>query len=364
MSNPKTIIMNLQQYGNDIPDLGFDFFNFCLTLLEDAKVGIPIWEFLLQNSKNNLSNISSLNLLEVFMDKLPESLCCIDLLLSIDENELRAFTEKKMFDYIVCNYANINPFVVSSLFCKVSRQIFETDLEDEKLRNFLNFLADTNLPEVNYTLLKGIKNLAKISHYNGLFLSHIIIGHFSLYCEDSKILKIALSSLSDSLSVDTQEIPNFSEFWILALDILHSDDEEMISSICNFFESSIIEFSKTIYPNQDIVNRFLELSNSGNFQIKRRSLMILVELCKIGNIDEMKYIVDNGALEIFFEYIEEAKDDERTEILQTIYRILLDYDSMPDELYVAIHDQMEQICDFLDQDNDIETELYDSIMKY
>ena len=137
-----------------------------------------------------------------------------------------------------------------------------------------------------------------------------IVDHFDAFLENEDLLVSAFSALSASLVLDRDSIPDFTDFWPIVTQTFDSGNEKLILKACDFFESSIIEFTSQFKPSDDLISSFFELINEASFNVRKHAVMIICLFVITSESNEqLEMLVNNKLYKKFQEVINQRQND-------------------------------------------------------
>ena len=362
-NNPKQVIQQLKLFLDDVvPTMNEDFFIYLANADIDKSVYLQIWHYFLTGNPKNEQYIAKIDIIEKLIDFLPDSFEDLTLLLENVREQVVKFHKLNVIHEILPLSDFHDHVLLSRFLLAISTEKFELSCPKEDFHLFISSIIATDDFCTHMNTLKAIENFAKISYLQGVRLSKIIVENFGSFVNDEKLLITAFSALSSTLVLDRDSIPDFTDFWPLVIQTFSSGNEKLILKACDFFESAIIEFTNQFQPSDELLCTFFDMINEGSFSVRKHCVMIISSFVITCNSKEkLEKYLEMGACNAFLDFLEFCNEEELTEMLQSIYRIVADIDTLPDELIEEILLKI-QDENHIDTENQIDLDLIRSIL--
>ena len=183
-TNPKQVLPKLKSIFEVVaPIMNFDFFSILSEIDMDVKTYLQIWFYFLTGNSKNEQFISKIEIIERFIDYLPDSFEVLTLLLEHVREQVVKFHQLKILQEIFPLSEIFDNFLLSRFLLAISTVNFELSCPKHDLYLFISNLLETDDLNTLKNILKAIENFAKISYIQGVKFSSIIVQHFASFKE-------------------------------------------------------------------------------------------------------------------------------------------------------------------------------------
>lgn len=131
------------------------------------------------------------------------------------------------------------------------------------------------------------------------------------------------------------EIPRFNGVMNIFVSLLTSDDEQVVESACDFAESVVFMEEWNRFLRGEPIPILLDIIRFYPFRIKEHAIMVIVELLKSSNDEQIISLFSSKITEVILDFLEVCNSSSTFEILQAIFTVIkaVEHDS---ELYEKI----------------------------
>ena len=306
-----------------------DFFS------KNIEEGIKLLNEIVNSKTPSLNNLSGKFIVQYLVSCLPDSLSFLCMLIiNAGFSFISLFISKNVdLNRIMDECQDISNLEYISMIIFIIGQYSNLiDISNYLLtcENLINY----NINVVNKNVLMGLRNVQ--SRNNVIDFYNLINKKFDNFL-DEDLFSIVLNIFANSI-VDYENdnlIPHFEKVKNMFVSLLNSDNEDLIESVCDFAESVIFIDEWNVFLRGEPLPIFLDLIQFYSFKIKEHAIMVIVELLKSSNDEQILSLFSKNITEVISDFLEVSNSGSTFEILQAIFTVLKSFEQ-DSELYEKV----------------------------